>query len=196
MTATLHVSVWRGGAVGSLAVYDVPAQDSQTVLDVVTYIQRHLEPTLSYRFACRVGMCGSCAMTVNGRPRWTCRTHVSKVLEDGGLEIGPLGNLPVIKDLATDMSGFFEKWQEAKGAFVPTSNSSSSGTVASSEYYEGGVDYQISFNGLLAQADPPLFIATPKGGGDPSNTGVNPTFEPPPFGSPESSVYDQEKAPA
>ena len=46
--------------------------------------------------------------------------HVSKVLEDGGLEIGPLGNLPVIKDLATDMSGFFEKWQEAKGAFVPT----------------------------------------------------------------------------
>ena len=97
MTATLHVSVWRGGAAGSLAAYDVPAQDSQTVLDVVTYIQRHLEPTLSYRFACRVGMCGSCAMTVNGVPRWTCRTHVRRVASGGRLELRPLENLPVIK---------------------------------------------------------------------------------------------------
>jgi fumarate reductase iron-sulfur subunit len=59
----------------------VPRRDSQTVLDVVTHVQRHLEPTLSYRFACRVGMCGSCAMTVNGQARWTCRTHVSKVVD-------------------------------------------------------------------------------------------------------------------
>ena len=51
-------------------------RENQTVLDVVTFVQRNLDPTLSYRFACRVGMCGSCAMTVNGRPRWTCRTHV------------------------------------------------------------------------------------------------------------------------
>ena len=52
------------------------------MLDVVTYIQRQLDPTLAYRFACRVGMCGSCAMTVNGVPRWTCRTHVDKVARD------------------------------------------------------------------------------------------------------------------
>ena len=59
-------------------------------------------------------------MTVNGRPRWTCRTHVSKVVEGGRIEIGPLANLPVIKDLATDMTRFFAKWQEAKGTFVPS----------------------------------------------------------------------------
>ena len=47
-------------------------------------------PTLAYRFACRVGMCGSCAMTVNGRARWTCRTHVDEVAEGGALEIAPL----------------------------------------------------------------------------------------------------------
>ena len=121
MTNTLLVSVWRGKAEGSFASYDVPRQDSQTVLDVVTHIQRHLEPTLSYRFACRVGMCGSCAMTVNGIARWTCRTHVSKVVgSDGRLEIGPLANLPVIKDLATDMSGFFDKWARAQGQFQGT----------------------------------------------------------------------------
>ena len=59
-------------------------------------------------------------MTVNGRPRWTCRTHISKVVENGKLEIGPLANLPVIKDLACDMRQFFEKWQAAKGVFAPS----------------------------------------------------------------------------
>jgi len=74
--ANLDVDVWRGAAQGAYRRYEVPRQDSQTVLDVVTWIQRRLDPTLAYRFACRVGMCGSCAMTVNGKARWTCRTHV------------------------------------------------------------------------------------------------------------------------
>lgn len=117
MSAELTVRVWRGQEDGDFTVYHVPRRESQTVLDVVTHIQRHLEPSLSYRFACRVGMCGSCAMTVNGVARWTCRTHVSKVAEDGALEIAPLSNMPVIKDLATDMSEFFDKWARAKGNF-------------------------------------------------------------------------------
>src|SRR5213592_3363671 len=118
MNAELSVSLWRGAQDGHYETYRVPQRASQTVLDVVTFVQRHIDPTLSYRFACRVGVCGSCAMTVNGRPRWTCRTHVSRVAKGGRLEIGPLENLPVIKDLATDMREFFEKWQRAKGAFV------------------------------------------------------------------------------
>ena len=120
MTETLEVSLWRGGAEGRYQVYEVPLRENQTVLDVVTWVQRNVDATLSYRFACRVGMCGSCAMTVNGRPRWTCRTHVSKVAAGGRLEIGPLENLPVIKDLAADMRPFFEKWQQAKGVFAPS----------------------------------------------------------------------------
>jgi len=114
---TLQVRVWRGAEAGSFSEYEVPREESQTVLDVVTHIQRHLDPTLAYRFACRVGMCGSCAMTVNGVSRWTCRTHVSKVAEDNRLEIGPLHNLPVIRDLVTDMREFFNKWAKAKGQF-------------------------------------------------------------------------------
>ena len=58
-------------------------------------------------------------MTVNGRPRWTCRTLTAKVVEGGRLEIGPLANLPVLKDLACDMAAFFDKWQKAKGVFAP-----------------------------------------------------------------------------
>ncbi|WP_025771025.1 succinate dehydrogenase/fumarate reductase iron-sulfur subunit [Thioalkalivibrio sp. HK1] len=117
MSDTLEVRIWRGGAEGGLVHYNVPRQASQTVLDVVTWVQRNDDPSLAYRFACRVGMCGSCAMTVNGRPRWTCRTHVDKVTDGDSLTIEPLGNVPVIKDLAADMTPFFEKWQSARGRF-------------------------------------------------------------------------------
>jgi len=110
----LKVSVKRGD---SYQEFEVPRHPSQTVLDVVTYIQRHLDPTLAYRFACRVGMCGSCAMMVNDVPRWTCRTHVDRVLEKDQLVVAPLRNLPVIRDLVTDMRGFFDKWARAKGEF-------------------------------------------------------------------------------
>ena len=114
MRERLKVSVKRNLA---FQEFEVPRHPSQTVLDVVTYIQRVLDPTLAYRFACRVGMCGSCAMTVNGVARWTCRTHVDKVVKDGRMEIGPLRNLPVIRDLVTDMREFFDKWARAKGSF-------------------------------------------------------------------------------
>ena len=123
---SIKASVWRGDpSGGAFEHYQVPRQNSQTVLDVVTWIQRHRAPTLAYRFACRVGMCGSCAMLVNGEPRWTCRTHVKKVLSaDGSIEIAPLRNLPVIKDLVADMSEFFDKWISAEGRFYPTATRS------------------------------------------------------------------------
>ena len=120
MAETFEVRLWRGDSAGQYQSYEVPRRQNQTVLDVVTWVQRHLDATLSYRFACRVGMCGSCAMTVNGRPRWTCRTHVAKVAAGGRLTIAPLANLPVIKDLTVDMTPFFDKWQSAKGVFAPS----------------------------------------------------------------------------
>ncbi len=117
MTETLDVALWRGVEEGAYVSYQVPVRRNQTVLDVVTYVQRHIDPTLSYRFACRVGMCGSCAMTVNGVARWTCRTAASDAAADRSLRIGPLANMAVIKDLAVDMSEFFAKWGRAGGAF-------------------------------------------------------------------------------
>ena len=113
----LKVNVWRGAAEGRYQAFEVPRHPSQTVLDVVIHIQRALDPTLAYRYACRVGMCGSCAMTVNGAPRWTCRTHVDRVCQKNELTVSPLRNLPVIRDLVTDMREFFDKWARAKGRF-------------------------------------------------------------------------------
>ena len=121
MMEYLSVSIWRGNARGgSLQDYQVPRQESQTILDVITWIQREHDPNLSYRYACRVGMCGSCAMMVNGIPRWACRTHVKKVAQGSHLKIEPLRNLPVIKDLVCDMDDFFDKWKQAEGQFKPS----------------------------------------------------------------------------
>ena len=116
---TLGVEIWRGAEQGHFQAFAIPRRTHQTVLDVVTEVQREHDSTLSYRFACRVGMCGSCAMVVNGRPRWTCRTRVSEVVEDGRLRLEPLRNFAVVKDLAVEMTQFFDKWKGAKGYFEP-----------------------------------------------------------------------------
>jgi fumarate reductase iron-sulfur subunit len=116
----LSVDVWRGAREGRFQTFSVPRRAHQTILDVVTEIQREHDATLSYRFACRVGMCGSCAMVVNGRPRWTCRTRVSEVAGEGGaLRLEPLRNFTVLKDLAVEMTAFFDKWRDAEAHFVP-----------------------------------------------------------------------------
>lgn len=111
----LAVDIWRGEEAGSYRSYEVPRMSRQTVLDIVTYVQRELDSTLSYRFSCRVGMCGTCAMTVNGKPRWTCRTQAALFNNESRIRIGPLRNFPVIKDLVVNMDDFFQKWDTASG---------------------------------------------------------------------------------
>ena len=113
---TITVQVSRGSEKHSeFQTFEVPEQENQTVLDLITYIQEYIDPTLSYRFACRVGMCGSCGMMVNGEPRWTCRTHVKKVLGSSKtIEVGPLRNLPVIKDLVTNLKTLYTQLKSIK----------------------------------------------------------------------------------
>ena len=115
---SLDVAVWRSEG-KTFQRFAVPRRDNQTVLDVVVEIQRTQDASLAYRYACRVGMCGSCAMVVNGAPRWTCRTRVVDAADGETLRLEPLRNLPVVKDLAVDMQPFFDKWVGAGGAFVP-----------------------------------------------------------------------------
>ena len=121
MAKKISVKIWRGKSDGKYHTYEVELRQNQTVLDIVTEVQRQHEPSLAYRFACRVGVCGSCAMSVNGIPRWTCRTHVSQAMasqnNSDALTIGPLRNLPVIKDLVVDLKPFFEKWQSSGAVF-------------------------------------------------------------------------------
>ncbi len=118
MQSDIHVEIWRGTELpGSFQLYRVPRKAKQTILDLVTYVQRELDPSLAYRYSCRVGMCGTCAMVVNGRPRWTCRTQASLFENDAVVRIAPLRNFPVVKDLAVNMDPFFDKWSAAGQGF-------------------------------------------------------------------------------
>ena len=97
--------------------FQVPRFENMSILDVVIYIQNYVDKTLSFRFSCRVGMCGSCAMYINGRPRLACRTQVSS-LKSQRVTIMPLPNFPIIRDLVVDMEPFFEKWKKIKPYYV------------------------------------------------------------------------------
>lgn len=120
MAELLTVRIRRASEGGKprWATYTVPLEAKMSVLDVVTRIQREQDPTLAYRYSCRAGMCGSCAMRVNGKNRWTCRTQITG-LGGGVLTLEPLPHYPVLKDLAVDMVTFFERYRAIRPEFVP-----------------------------------------------------------------------------
>ena len=83
--------------------FTVPVvSDSMSVLDALFWTQHHLEPSLAFRCACRVGMCGSCGTVINGREGLACRTLVRALIGDGAsgqggnIRVEPLRHLPVI----------------------------------------------------------------------------------------------------
>lgn len=97
--------------------YVVTREDRMNVLDVVNKIQSTQDGSLAFRYSCRVGMCGTCSMRVNGRNRWTCRTAVDDLGSD--LVIEPLPNYPVVRDLVVDMKPFLDSQRRIKPHFVP-----------------------------------------------------------------------------
>ena len=88
--------------------YEVPCRPDWMILDALNHIKDNLDGTLSYRWACRMGVCGSCGMMVNGEPVLTCATYVSSVLP-GRVRVEPLRGFPVIRDLVNDLTDFLEK---------------------------------------------------------------------------------------
>src|SRR6476620_10822999 len=88
--------------------HELEMAERASVLDALFALQRGPAPDLAFRFSCRVGMCGSCAMVVNGRERLTCSTLVKDV--GTHLRIEPLRNLPVVRDLAVDLKPFFDAY--------------------------------------------------------------------------------------
>ncbi|MCH7851924.1 MAG: succinate dehydrogenase/fumarate reductase iron-sulfur subunit [Candidatus Marinimicrobia bacterium] len=93
--------------------YEVPVQKDWVVLDALNHIKDHLDGTLSFRWSCRMGVCGSCGMMVNGDATLTCATFVESLLP-GPIRVGPLENFPVVRDLIIEMSDFMEKLESVK----------------------------------------------------------------------------------
>jgi fumarate reductase iron-sulfur subunit len=93
--------------------YEVPYEEDMVVLDALNYIKDNLDGSLAYRWSCRMGICGSCGMMVNGEPRLTCSAFLREFYPKPVL-IEPLRYFPVMRDLIVDMSAFLDKLREVK----------------------------------------------------------------------------------
>lgn len=93
--------------------YTVPVRKGMTVLDGLHYIKDNLDPTLVWRYSCRMGICGSCGMLLNGRPSLACNTQILHIA-DISLSVAPLPNFEIIRDLVPDLWTMFDKHRAVK----------------------------------------------------------------------------------
>jgi succinate dehydrogenase/fumarate reductase iron-sulfur protein len=96
-----------------ISIYKVPIRKGTSILEALQYIRDNLDETLSFRHSCRMGICGSCGINVNGQPMLACYTQVLDLGVDT-LELSPLSNMPVIKDLIVDIEPFFDTFKKIK----------------------------------------------------------------------------------
>ncbi len=94
--------------------FTVPVVKGWTVLDAVMYIKENLDSTVSYRASCRMGICGSCAMEINGKPRLACQTQVIAELQSDEVVVKPLANYPVLRDVVPDLTPLIQNHENVK----------------------------------------------------------------------------------
>ncbi len=119
MAETISLEVLRYSperdAEPSFQRYDVPLRKDWVVLDALNYIKDKVDGSLTFRWSCRMGICGSCGMMVNGEPKLTCATFLSNYArEQGPLRVQPLRYFPVIRDLVVEITDFMTKLQSVK----------------------------------------------------------------------------------
>ena len=146
--------------------YAVPFTDDWVLLDALNYIKDNMDGSLSYRWSCRMGICGSCGMMVNGEPKLTCAAFVSEYAP-GPVRIEPLRYFPIIRDLTTDMTDFMEKLKRVKPWIIRKSDKS----VSDGEYLQSPEEldrykqFSMCINCMLCYAACPVY------GLDPAFTG-------------------------
>jgi fumarate reductase iron-sulfur subunit len=96
--------------------YEVPVHKEWVVLDALNHIKDTQDGTLTYRWSCRMGICGSCGMMVNGEPKLACATFLSSYAKNGTsrLRVEPLRYFPIVRDLVVEVGEFVGKLKKAK----------------------------------------------------------------------------------
>ena len=159
-TVTLRVTRYRPevDAEPSFQEYEVPRHRDWVILDALNYIKDNLDGTLSYRWSCRMGICGSCGMTVDGEPKLTCATFLVDYKPEV-VRVEPLANFPIVRDLVIEMSDFMEKLPQVKPWIVtererPLSEKEYRQTPAQLDEYK---QYSMCINCMLCYAACPVY---------------------------------------
>jgi fumarate reductase iron-sulfur subunit len=143
--------------------YEVPCPKDWVVLDGLNYIKDRLDGTLSYRWSCRMGICGSCGMTVNGEPKLTCATFLADY-GPGPVRVEPLRNFPIIRDLIVDVGDFMRKLVRVKPWIVRRTEK----PLAEGEYLQTPDEleeykhFSMCINCMLCYAACPIYGLDPK----------------------------------
>ena len=100
-----------------ISKYKVPIRKGMTLLEALIYIKDNFDESLAFRSSCRMGICGSCGVMVNGKPMLACYTQVLHLNSDA-IVIEPLQNMPIIKDLIVDIQPFFDTYNRIKPVLI------------------------------------------------------------------------------
>jgi succinate dehydrogenase / fumarate reductase, iron-sulfur subunit len=99
----------------ALKHYEVDAPEWACLLDVLDIVKDRVDGTLAYRKSCRMMICGSCGMRMDGRAILACKERMKPIVERGHVPvISAMGNMPVLKDLVVDMTPFWSKIRAMK----------------------------------------------------------------------------------
>jgi fumarate reductase iron-sulfur subunit len=143
--------------------YEVPCHKDWVILDGLNYAKDRLDGTLSFRWSCRMGCCGSCGMTVNGEPRLTCATFLTE-FAPGPVRVEPLRNFPVIRDLVVEIGDFMRKLTTVKPWIVRHQEK----PLAEGEYRQTPLQmdeyhqYSMCINCMLCNSACPVYGLDPK----------------------------------
>jgi fumarate reductase iron-sulfur subunit len=160
----LHVTRYRPGIETEPTVqeYTVPLRRDWAVLDGLNYVKDQLDGTLSYRWSCRMGICGSCGMTVNGEPKLTCATFLTD-LAPGPVRVEPLRGFPVIRDLVVEIGDFLRKLPRVKPWIVRDDEKpvSEGEYLQTPEQMEDFQQYSMCINCMLCYSACPVYALNP-----------------------------------
>ena len=142
--------------------YEVPLRKDWVVLDALNFIKDKVDGSLSFRWSCRMGICGSCGMMVNGEPKLTCATFLTSYAP-GPVRVEPLRYFPVVRDLIVEMTDFMVKLKSVKPWIIRREEKS----VADGEYLQTPQEletykqFSMCINCMLCYAACPVYGLDP-----------------------------------
>jgi fumarate reductase iron-sulfur subunit len=146
----------------SVQSFDVPLRKEWVVLDALNYVKDKVDGSLSFRWSCRMGVCGSCGMMVNGEPKLTCATFLTDYAP-GPVRVEPLKNFPVMRDLIVEITDFLEKLSKVKPWLIRNKEKpiTEGEYLQSPEELETYRQYSMCINCLLCYAACPVYGLDP-----------------------------------
>jgi fumarate reductase iron-sulfur subunit len=143
--------------------YTIPYRRDMVVLDALNYIKHYVDGSLTFRWSCRMGICGSCGMMVNGTPKLTCAAFL-RDYHPREVVVEPLANFPVVRDLVVDMSDFLQKLGDVQPWIIrdqeqPVEAGAYRQTPAQMEQFH---QYSLCINCMLCYAACPVYAIDPR----------------------------------